>query len=167
MVHLYCGDGKGKTTAAMGLAMRYAGNGGKVLIFQFLKDNTSSERRSMSDIKNITLMEGMNDIKFVWNMTEEEKEDIKGYYNSVIEKLSGTEGYGMVILDEAVAAVNTGLIDERRLIDIVECQPEKEWVITGREPSERLMDMADYVTEMVKIRHPFDKGEKARKGIES
>ena len=167
MVHLYCGDGKGKTTAAMGLAMRFAGSGGKVLVFQFLKDNTSSERMSMSHIEKVTLIEGPEHIKFVWDMTEEEKENVKQYYSNVLGKLSDTKDYGMVILDEAVAAVNTGLIEEKRLIELMKLQPEKEWVITGREPVEQLKEIADYVTEMIKIKHPFDKGIKARKGIES
>ena len=79
LIHIYCGDGKGKTTAAMGLALRCAGAGEQVLVFQFLKGNTSSERNILKEIKNITLLEGYPAIKFSNKMTEQDKEDITEY----------------------------------------------------------------------------------------
>ena len=79
LVHIYHGDGKGKTTCGIGLCVRAAGAGDKVLIYQFLKDNSSSERRILERIPNITVMDGKEDIKFTFQMTDEEKGLCRAY----------------------------------------------------------------------------------------
>ena len=80
LVHIYCGEGKGKTTAAMGLALRFSGTGRKVLIFQFLKQDISNERKAFLELPNITILKGYSEVKFVKNMTETEKIKTKEYY---------------------------------------------------------------------------------------
>lgn len=170
LIHIYCGDGKGKTTAAMGLAIRCAGTGKKVMIFQFLKGNTSSERRILQEVSDITLLDGYETIKFVKNMTKTEKFETKAYYHKKfieIINIIKQNKYQMLILDEIIAAVNYGFVEEEKLIEFLQNKPkELEVVLTGRNPSERVCKIADYITEMKKIRHPYDKGIGARNGIE-
>ena len=88
MIHIYCGDGKGKTTAGMGLCLRAAGAGKQVLIYQFLKDNTSSERKLLEHIPGICVMKGPERIKFLFQMTPEEKEAMKREYMELLDNLS-------------------------------------------------------------------------------
>ena len=88
MIHIYCGDGKGKTTAGMGLCLRAAGAGKQVLIYQFLKDNTSSERKLLEHIPGICVMKGPERIKFLFQMTPEEKEAMKREYMELLNNLS-------------------------------------------------------------------------------
>ncbi len=168
MVHIYYGYGKGKTTAAFGLAIRCAGGGGKVLIFQFLKDNSSGERNILDNIPDIDIIKGREKEKFVFEMSKAEINDAKEYYVGKLEEIMARAAkYDMVILDEIIAAVECGLIDERRLIELIEQNRQSaEIVMTGHSPSEALILCADYVTEMKKIKHPFDNGLPARKLIE-
>lgn len=170
LIHIYCGDGKGKTTAAVGLAVRCAGAGGNVLFFQFLKDNTSGERFAMSDIKGIELISGIEQIKFFKAMNDTEKQEAVAFYNTKfeeIEQLIHHKNYDLVVLDEVIAAVNNQVISEKRLLDFIINKPQHtELVLTGRKPSEKLCEFADYISEIKKIKHPFDKGIRARKMIE-
>ena len=170
LIHIYCGEGKGKTTSAMGLASRFCGTGEKVLIFQFLKQNISSERKSFCKLSNVTLLKGYSEVKFVKNMTEAEKMAAKAYYNKKFAEIADIvkqDEYKMLVLDEMMAAVNYGFVEEDRLIEFLKEKPEElEVVMTGRNPSEEICEMADYITEMKKIKHPYDRGIRARKGIE-
>ncbi len=170
LVHLYCGDGKGKTTAAMGLCLRAAGAGQKVLIFQFLKDNRSSERKALGVVPGVTLVPGPESVKFSWKMTPAEKEALRAYYDGMLRSLmktAGESGCGLLLLDEAVPAAGAGLLDEDLLLGSIRERPRAlEMVLTGRGPSGRLLAEADYITEMKKCRHPFDSGMGARTGIE-
>ena len=101
-------------------------------------------------------------------MSEEEKENAAKDYGELLEKaLSEAPDADLLVLDEAISSCNHKMISEERLLDFLENKPkELEVVLTGRNPSERLLSMADYVTEMNKIKHPYDKGTPARKGIE-
>ncbi|MGN0181946.1 MAG: cob(I)yrinic acid a,c-diamide adenosyltransferase [Candidatus Ornithomonoglobus sp.] len=168
LIHIYCGGGKGKTTAAVGLAIRCAGAGGQVMFFQFLKDNSSSERNILSGIDNIDVIDGLEGMKFVWNMTEREKEETRGQYQQIFNAMIKKAGeYDMIVFDEIIPALKYEFVTEEELIAFLKSKPEKtEIVMTGREPSERLCELADYVTEMKKIKHPYDKGIAAREGIE-
>ena len=170
LIHLYYGYGKGKTTAALGLAMRAAGSGTKVVIVQFLKDTNTSELKSFSKIPEITILRGTAAKVFVRNMTPEQLEGTKNIQN---DNLRAALGYvesgncGLLILDEALDAYQLGLLDPELFWDAVLKKPEElELVVTGHKPDARLVDAADYVTEMVKIKHPYDKGVFARKGVE-
>ncbi len=169
LVHIYCGDGKGKTTAAVGLSVRARGAGLKVLFVQFLKDGSSSEIRVLQETPGIDALAVREPFGFVWTMDEEELSRAKAAYTGLLlsaEKRSH-DGYGLLVLDEVISAVNCGIVPEQELLDFIACRPEGlELVLTGRDPSRALCEAADYITEMRKLRHPFDKGVQGRKGIE-
>lgn len=170
LVHIYCGDGKGKTTAAMGLTLRCNGGGGEVLLFQFLKSGRSSEMTSLELLPHVTVLEAYTKIKFAKYMTEEEKEEAKAFYTKrfeeIIEEVQSKE-YKLLVLDEAIGALNLGYISEERMLEFLQNKPaELEVVLTGRNPSEKMMAAANYVSKIEKIKHPFDQGIEARKLIE-
>ena len=170
LVHIYCGDGKGKTTCATGLAVRCAGNGGRVLWFQFLKTDMSSERKSLENLDNIDMLSGYSEMKFTFKMSQEEKEAAADFFDSRFEEivaLTKNDKYDMLILDEVLDAVALNMLSENKLINFLENKPKGlEVVLTGRDPSEKLCSLADYISEIKKIKHPYDKGINARKGIE-
>lgn len=170
LIHIYCGDGKGKTTAAMGLALRCSGHGNKVLIVQFLKSRPTGELKSLALIPNIELMRGKETTKFTFQMTDEEKAEVlkehTAMFNKVKEKCRN-EKIDLLILDEVIGACNTGVFDINVLVDFLKNKPqEMEVVLTGRNPAPVLVEMADYVSEICKRKHPFEKGIPARTGIE-
>ena len=169
-VHIYTGDGKGKTTAAVGLAVRFAGNGGKVLFTQFLKDGTSSELRILKQIPEITVYSAEKNFGFTFRMDEETKQQARAYYDHYLAEAlrrAAEESYGLLILDEIGAAYRTELIDRERLLTFLEERPQDlEVVLTGRDLAEELLSYADYVSEVRKIKHPFERVITAREGIE-
>lgn len=167
-VHLYCGDGKGKTTCSMGLLVRVAGSGKRVLLYQFMKDNSSSERKILSHIPNITVLPGDEKVMFTFQMTKEQKEQKKTENDAMLNKIFGMmKDYDMVVLDEAIYAIGSGVLSEEIVFDVLDHRPENvEIVLSGRGPSDELIQRADYVSEIKKIKHPFDQGVKSRMGIE-
>ena len=169
LIHIYCGDGKGKTSAALGLALRAAGAGIKVLFVQFLKDGSSSEI-SMLERLGIETACCPDIRKFVFQMTEAERLQAGEEYSRLLSSALSRcreEGFGLLVLDEVLPACRLGLVPEEALMDFLRSKPsELEVVLTGREPSPALLELADYVTEMKKLRHPYDRGIQARKGIE-
>lgn len=169
LVHLYCGDGKGKTTAAVGLAVRHSGRGGKVVFAQFLKDGTSGECRVLAKL-GVTVLAANPVGKFSFRMTEEEKAETAAALGRTFDAATDfavRERATLLVLDEICAAVNCGFLPEKTLTEFLESRPDSlEVVLTGRDPSENLQVHADYITEMKKRRHPFDKGVAAREGIE-
>ena len=170
LVHIYCGNGKGKTTASVGAAVRAAGNGKKVLIKRFLKNDHSGEVEALKQIPGITVLPCTRQFGFSWKMKPEEKEEAKEYYGKELEKawkMALDQEIDMLVLDEAVGACTLGFIEEERLLELIGSKPEKlEVILTGRNPSETLLAAADYVTEMVMRAHPYTSGIPARKGIE-
>ena len=169
LIHLYCGDGKGKTTASIGLAVRCAGAGGRVIFTQFFKDGSSSELRILETLPGVRVLICPRKYGFFKRMSEEQKAAAREDFTALLrDALSAArEGAELLVLDEAVSACNHGVIPEAELLDFLRHKPaELEVVLTGRNPSEALMAQADYITEMVKRRHPFDQGIAARKGIE-
>jgi len=168
LIHIYCGDGKGKTTAAIGLAVRCAGSGRKVLLVQFLKDGKSSEFASLAHVPNIEVVPQTRTFGFSWTLTPEEKADARVYYTGLLEEAFRRCGsFDLLILDEVLGACSTGMVDEARLLALLEQKPDVlEVVLTGRGPSQALQDKSDYVTEMKMVKHPFEKGIPAREGIE-
>lgn len=169
-VHIYCGDGKGKTTTGMGLCVRAAGYGYRVLIYQFMKNNSTSERKILEKIPNITIVNGLECEKFSFQMTEEEKKERKEFYESqfnLLVKMITEESYDVVFFDELIYTIGAGLFDEKLLLDFLKEKPEQlEVILTGQGPSPALTEAADYVSEIRKIKHPFDRGIPSRKGIE-
>lgn len=170
MNHIYMGEGKGKTTAAVGLAVRCAGSGRKVLFAQFMKPVASGELEAMHDIENMQLLLCPAEIDFTWNMSEADKADMAAVYERYLWDITRVilqGNFDMLVMDETIGACTAKLVDEVYLMECMEQMPDElEIVLTGRYPSESLLAWADYITEMKKVRHPFDQGVKARKGIE-
>ena len=164
MIHLYCGDGKGKTTAAMGLALRMAGRGRGVVIAQFLKGEDTGERRALEKLPQVKLLPVPERVKFSFQLTQAEREAEAGRYRELMDRAeaaAGEPGCGLLVLDEVCAAVNTGLLPLERVLSCLD-RAQCEVVLTGRDPSPEMQEAADYVTEMKKIKHPFDQGIGAR-----
>lgn len=170
LMHIYTGEGKGKTTAAVGLGVRAAGAGKTVLFAQFLKDGSSSEIAVLNEIENINTRHCETVTGWVKDMTEEERAKAKADYARFLSDLfaeAEAEDADLLILDEILAAVNCGFIEERELLSFLEKRPAKlEVVLTGRSPSPDICLRADYITEMKKLKHPYDRGIRARRGIE-
>ncbi len=167
-VHVYCGDGKGKTTCVMGLLTRAAGAGKRVLLHQFLKDNASSERAIIDHLPGVTVIPGIPMDKFTFQMNEEERDALRRQNDAMLDRIVGEAAeYDMLVLDESVYAIHTGLLEEERILAFLdEKPPHLEVVLSGRNPSEKLIDRADYVSEIKKVKHPFDGGLSSRVGIE-
>lgn len=167
-IHIYYGNGKGKTTAAVGQIVRAAGSGLRVLVFQFLKDNSSSERVILEQIPNITCLNGREKVKFFNQMNGEEKAELKHYNTKALDEIvKFCSPFDVLFLDEILCAVQLGLLNEDKLLRFLEQKPRGlEIIMTGHDVSERMMGIADYVTEMMKIKHPYDQGVSAREGIE-
>lgn len=170
LIHIYCGDGKGKTTAAVGLAVRCAGRGNKVLLVQFLKSRDSGELYSLAKLPDIEVMRGKESKKFTFQMNEEEKHALLIEHNKMFEQVLAkikNGGYSLLILDEVIGALNAKVFKMPKLIEFLRHKPENlEVVLTGRNPAPELVEIADYVSEMRKVKHPMDKGIMAREGIE-
>ena len=169
-IHIYYGNGKGKTTCSVGLAVRAAGCGKKVLFIQFMKTGKSSEIKMIEGLPAIEVMEAPRMRKFSFNMTDEEKKEMLEQDNEVLGMIrrKAEEGeYDLLVMDESLGSCHKGFLDEALLIDFLKNKPEHlEVVMTGRHPDDTLIGLADYVTEMHKVKHPYDKGVMARKGIE-
>lgn len=170
MVIIYTGDGKGKTSAAAGSALRMAGSGKKVLFTQFLKDGSSGECLAFRDIWQVELLLPEQSFGFTFQMDGDTRQRAKDYYAAYWQKIKDmaqTEAYAMVVLDEIIGAINSGLADAQDVLNYIKRYRDRtEIVLTGRSPAKELLAQADYITDMQKIRHPFDKGIPARHGIE-
>ena len=167
MVHVYTGNGKGKTTSAIGLAVRAAGAGLKVYIGQFVKGRKYSELKSLDKLDNIDI-EQFGKKNFIKNKAEEIdiKKAKEGYRK--IEKVLNSNYYDLVILDEANIAVYFDLFSVEELLDLIEKRNQEiEVVLTGRMANNKIIEYADLVTEMKEIKHYYKKGITARKGIEN
>lgn len=174
LVQIYTGDGKGKTTAAFGLALRAAGQGNKVLIYQFLKPPSLDigERLALqSGAVSITV----ETLDVLWDMSKSLKDEqavarMKNAISEVLEKIAETAEkrfYDVLILDELVFCLSKGLAKLQEVKNVIDKRdPCVEIVLTGRDATEELIAMADLVTEMKKIKHPFDAGISARRGID-
>lgn len=171
LIHIYCGDGKGKTTAAMGLGMRAVGRQKKVLLTQFLKDNETGELNSIEKLGNdFEVFKGAPVKKFFKFMSEEEQRETKREHEerfSKVTKKAVEENFDLLILDEIIASTNLDLIPLSEVINFLENKPKGlEVVLTGRNPNEKLVELADYVSEIKAVKHPYEKGIGSRIGIE-
>ena len=170
MKHIYYGDGKGKTTAAIGLAVRAAGSKMKVLFVQFLKTEFSGERHILSHTENVTLTFCPLELKFTFDMDDKEKAQaakiFKGIFDNAVTTAL-TEKYDMVVLDEVFEAINAHMLSESEVYEFITNAPSSmEIVMTGHNPPQKFMDCADYITKFKKIKHPYDRGITGRIGIE-
>ncbi len=166
MIHLYYGEGKGKTTAAMGLALRALGHGKRVVIVQFLKDGRSGELAPLRFL-GAFVFSGRAGTKFFSRMNESERRETRDLHDENLKKALEIP-CDLLILDEACAACRLGMVNEAFLRETVFSPDERrpEIVLTGREPLPWMFEAADYVTEMRAVRHPYENGIRAREGIE-
>jgi cob(I)alamin adenosyltransferase len=167
LIHVYTGNGKGKTTAAIGLGVRAIGDGLKVLMIQFMKGRRYSELDALSQLKNFTVMQFGRD-EFV-SKEKPAQVDIdlahKGltYAKEIISK----QCYDLVILDEINVAVDYHLISLPDVLQLLKEKPESlELVLTGRYAPPEIIQQADVVSEILEIKHPYQKGVISRKGID-
>lgn len=166
-VHVYTGDGKGKTTAAMGLALRALGSGLKVAIIQFMKNGGSGEFRALGQFNGHIRVDHFGSDCFIHG--EPGKKEVvraqRGY--CAIQKMMDGRRFDLIILDEANMAIWCGLLTVDALLDLIRSKPTKlELIITGRHAHPRIIEAADLVTEMVEVKHYYRKGVQARHGIE-
>ena len=168
MIQIYCGDGKGKTTAAVGLSVRAAGRGRRVVFAQFLKSADSGERAVLAGLPTVALVPVPQSMKFTFQMDPDERRAEAGRQAALLERAAAlSAGADLLVLDELCAALNAGMVPLDRVLSLLDGRPEGlEVVITGRNPPQALLDRADYITEMKKHRHPYEQGTPARKGIE-
>ncbi len=205
MIQLYTGDGKGKTTAAVGQAIRAAGAGYRVIFCQFMKGGESGELEILARLPQVQIYRCEREFPFYNAMTDKDRKEITDIHNELIgnliriydawneerEKMTGQAESLMMVLDEITYPLNWGLVDASLFEGLVNriketdqhrnmnCRdengigniykpgiPQMELVLTGRQPDQLIVDNADYITEMKKLRHPFDDGIQARKGIE-
>lgn len=170
LVHIYCGNGKGKTTAAIGLTVRCAGRNNKVLFVQFLKSKDTGELKSFAKFPHIEVLRGKESKKFTFQMNAEEKailsNEHKELFFRALDMLKMGE-YSLVVFDEIVGACALKVFEEKLLVDFLKNRPSNlEVVLTGRNPSTELLELSDYVSEINPIKHPMTKGIGARDGIE-
>lgn len=168
LVHIYCGDGKGKTSAAIGLAVRAAGRGKRVVVARFLKTDDSGEVEALKKIPGIQVLPCEKSFGFVASMDPETRREAAEYNEGLFRKaVRMAEDADLLVLDEIMAAVNYGMVPEERVLSFLGNRPEKlEVAMTGRNPSEKLLGQADYISEIQKRKHPYDQGISARIGIE-
>jgi len=159
MIHIYYGSGKGKTSAALGLSLRACGAGKRVMFISFLKDNSSCERLADCDV---VFYRNPDKIPFLFNMTEAEKAEYAVWCTNALQDVFSSE-YDVIVLDEFLDVLC--LLDES-IVKSLTFSSEREYIITGHTHNEYFFGIADYITEMKKEKHPYDKGVKARKGIE-
>lgn len=167
-VHVYTGNGKGKTTAAIGLAVRAAGAGLRVYIAQFIKGKVYSEIHALKRFEDQITVRQFGRGCFIFNAPE--AEDFRLAENGLTEvrRILDEEDYGVVIFDEANVAVSLGLFPVERLLELIAAKPRQtELVFTGRNAPPQLIDQADLVTEMREIKHYYTNGVIGRTGIES
>lgn len=194
LLHVYCGDGKGKTSAAMGLSLRMAGCGKKVVIVRFLKNEESGEIKALRSFPEVEVLPCEKCFGFSWTMTEEEKELAAQYCAAQFQKAceraevicrqaegnlrdlnlgdsnlqdSSQEPDVLLVFDELCAALNGGFLALSSVLDFLKQRPANlEVVLTGRRPPKELLACADYVTELQMQAHPYTRGITARRGIE-
>jgi len=171
LVHIYTGDGKGKTTAALGLGVRACGRGLKVVMVQFLKSAVTGEMNSIKALEpGFILYRGTEKSKFTWEMNTEEKEKTAAEQRNILKYAASAAANGeceLLILDEVLGAISTGMLDKAEIVAFIKNKPENlELVLTGRGAPSELVELADYVSEIKAVKHPSKKGILARKGIE-
>ncbi|MDP2726744.1 MAG: cob(I)yrinic acid a,c-diamide adenosyltransferase [Dehalococcoidia bacterium] len=166
LVHLYTGDGKGKTTAALGLALRASGQGMRVCVLQFMKGNKSGgEHKFLKQWPAFEIVQPSQASCF--SQSRQERLATAQEAVSLARSYVKSDRYDLLILDEALTVVHRGLLSSIEILDLIASKPDElELVLTGRGASQEVIEVADLVTEMVAVKHPLASGVRARKGIE-
>lgn len=169
-VQVYTGNGKGKTTAAMGLAFRAVGDGMTVYIVQFLKSGKTGELKSAEAFDNLKVFRFEKTKGFTWELNKEQLEQLKcevrEAYNFVLDVIA-KRSCDILILDEIMAAIHGGFLTDEEIVDLIDKKsPDMELILTGRNVPDSIIKKADLVTEMKPIKHYFEQGVGAREGIE-
>lgn len=167
--HIYTGNGKGKTSAALGLAFRAAGSGLRSLVIQFMKGQQSGEIEAAAKLDGLVTIEQYGSDRFCrpddGSFEEHREFALKGLDRSRAVMAGGE--YSIVVLDEIITAAKFGIVSNQEIIELIRSKPESiELVLTGRGASDDLIAHADLVTEMREVRHYYQKGVAPRKGIE-
>lgn len=170
-VQVYTGNGKGKTTAAVGQAMRAVGNGLKVYMLQFLKTHPTGELEIAKLIgEDFQIFRFESKKGFFWNLTEEEKEILKEEVNEAYNfamKVIKENSCDVFILDEIMGILSNKLLSEEEVIRLIDSKPiNMELILTGRNVPDLIKDKADLITEMTEIKHYMEQGVRVRAGIE-
>lgn len=171
LIQIYTGNGKGKTTAAIGQGIRAYGNGLKVTMLQFLKGGHTGELKTIEELgDNFKIYRFESKKDFFWNLDDEQKEvlrkEIKEGYNFILERIKKNDT-DLLIIDEVMGVLKNKLLTEEEVLYIMENKPENmEIIMTGRDVPEKIKGKADLITEMKMIKHYFEKGVPSRKGIE-
>jgi cob(I)alamin adenosyltransferase len=169
-VQIYTGNGKGKSTAAIGQAVRAAGFGLRTYIAQFMKEYPYNELNSLKKLSEWITIEQYGGDEFVYKKELPGKEELekasRGLQTAREKMLSGD--YDLIILDEAIVAIYFKLIETKELIEFIKAKPDNvELILTGRYCPQELIELADLVTEMMEVKHYYQKGITSRRGIES
>lgn len=172
LVHVYTGGGKGKTSAALGLALRAMGHGMRVAVFQFAKpqDAPSGEVNVARRLKRLDLFRFPGQYPTYRPLTDDERREMKASTKEALDEAARAAAggeYGVVVLDEINPLIRQGFASVRRIMQLIRGKhPDCEIVLTGRDAPAELIAAADYVTEFIEVKHPFQRGIRARKGIE-
>jgi cob(I)alamin adenosyltransferase len=173
LIHIYCGEGKGKTTASLGLIVRSSGAGYKVVIMQCFKGGESSELRILESMPNVKVIHADLYKAYTWELNKAQKEHMIELHELMFQK--SIEAVAeidpsqkvLLVLDEMIGATSYGYIDKDMVLDFLISKPANlEVVLTGRNPLPEFIELADYVSCINKVKHPYDRGINARKGIE-
>ena len=167
LIQIYMGDGKGKTSSALGLAVRMAGCGGKTAIIQFMKGWEYSEVKGLSYLPGVYLVQtGRPDYVYPDAVAPEDYTEAERGLRAARKFLSSGE-YDLVILDEISVALSFGLVRTEEVLELIQEKPRHvELVLTGRNPPPELVALADLVTDMREVRHPYTRGILSRRGID-
>lgn len=170
-VQIYTGDGKGKTTAALGLALRAVGNNYKVYMVQFLKTSKTGEIESVKKLgSNFNIYRFEKKKGFFWTLNDSEKEELKKEVEKAYKfclKTVENNTCDILIMDEIMAVISNGIISIEKITELIDKRPDNmELIFTGRDAPQQIVEKADLVTEMKSIKHYIDKGIFAREGIE-
>jgi cob(I)alamin adenosyltransferase len=171
LVQVYTGDGKGKTTAAIGQGIRAFGRGKTVYMVQFLKSNETGELTTLKSLEpRFRVFRFEKNRDFVWKLSTEEKEELKDDIAKALVFVRDTfrdNCCDILILDEIMAVLGNELASIDNVLDIIKSKPEKvELILTGRNVPKEIIEVADYVSQIDCVKHPYQKGIAAREGIE-
>ncbi|MEG0013744.1 MAG: cob(I)yrinic acid a,c-diamide adenosyltransferase [Cellulosilyticaceae bacterium] len=171
LVQIYCGNGKGKTTSAIGLGIRAIGSKLKVIMIQFLKNDNTGECETLKNLEPYFKVFHFEKRRgFTWTLTDEEKAELKNEIAMAIKfakKVMDTEECDVLILDEIFGAISGGFVTEEELCELIDGKTDQvELVLTGRDVPESVAQRAAYISKIEPVKHPMNEGIMARKGIE-